>query len=156
MPVLPVQVRASLRERDRKSLMMVYYWLVVAFILGTVIGSFLNVCIARLPLEKSILWPGSRCGSCLQRIRWYDNLPLISYLWLSRPLPHLRRRFSMRYFVVELLTGLGFAGLFYVEVTRNIHGLADSARRKPGRRHWRLSAGMVERVGVSRPALLLS
>jgi leader peptidase (prepilin peptidase) / N-methyltransferase len=101
--------------------MMVYYWLIVAFILGTVIGSFLNVCIARLPLEKSILWPGSRCGSCAQRIRWYDNLPLISYLWLRGRCRTCGARFSLRYLVVEFLTGVAFAGLFYAEVTCNIH-----------------------------------
>jgi leader peptidase (prepilin peptidase) / N-methyltransferase len=101
--------------------MMAYYWLVVVFVLGTVVGSFLNVCIARLPLEKSVLWPGSRCGSCLQRIRWYDNLPLISYVWLRGQCRTCGAIFSARYFVIELLTGLGFAGLFYAEVTCNIH-----------------------------------
>jgi leader peptidase (prepilin peptidase)/N-methyltransferase len=102
--------------------MIVYYWLIVVFILGTMVGSFLNVCIARLPLEKSILWPSSRCGSCLQRIRWYDNLPLVSYLWLRGRCRNCKARFSIRYFLVELLTGAGFAGLFYLEVVRNLHG----------------------------------
>jgi leader peptidase (prepilin peptidase) / N-methyltransferase len=101
--------------------MMVFYLPVVVFILGTVVGSFLNVCIARLPLEKSVLWPGSRCGSCLQRIRWYDNLPLISYLWLRGRCRTCDSRFSVRYFVIEFLTGLGFVGLFYAEITCNIH-----------------------------------
>jgi leader peptidase (prepilin peptidase)/N-methyltransferase len=100
---------------------MVYYWLLTVFIIGTVVGSFLNVCIARLPLEKSILWPGSRCGSCLQRIRWYDNVPLLSYLWLRGRCRTCGARFSVRYFLVELTSGLGFAGLFYAEVTCNIH-----------------------------------
>ena len=63
--------------------MAVYVWLFLVFVLGAIVGSFVNVCVARLPLEKSILWPGSRCGSCLQRVRWYDNLPLLSY-WLLR------------------------------------------------------------------------
>ena len=62
---------------------MYYYWLIVAFILGTIVGSFLNVVIARMPMEKSLIWPGSRCGSCFQAIRWYDNIPLVSYLWLA-------------------------------------------------------------------------
>jgi len=101
--------------------MMVYYWLVVVFIFGTIVGSFLNVCIARMPLEKSILWPGSRCGSCLQRIRWYDNVPLISYVWLRGRCRNCGASFSPRYFVIELLSGLGFAGLFCAEVSCNIH-----------------------------------
>jgi leader peptidase (prepilin peptidase) / N-methyltransferase len=110
--------------------MMVYYWLVVVFILGTVVGSFLNVCIARLPLEKSVLWPGSRCGSCLQPIHWYDNLPLISYLWLRGRCRKCGAKFSARYFVIELLTGLGFLGLFYAEVTCNIHEWPIAAEQR--------------------------
>src|SRR5215471_3192167 len=100
-----------------------YYWLAVVFIMGTVVGSFLNVCVARLPLEKSILWPGSRCGSCLQPIRWYDNLPLLSYLLLRGRCRRCGSPFSARYFLIELGTGLGFAGLFYVELVANIHDL---------------------------------
>jgi leader peptidase (prepilin peptidase)/N-methyltransferase len=102
--------------------MMVYYWLFAVFVIGTAVGSFLNVCVARLPLEKSILWPGSRCFTCLQRIRWYDNLPVISYLWLRGRCRTCGARFSPRYLIVELVTGLGFAGLFYAEVTSNMHG----------------------------------
>ncbi|HYV39823.1 MAG TPA: prepilin peptidase [Gemmataceae bacterium] len=101
---------------------MVYYWLIVAFLLGAVVGSFLNVCIARMPLEKSILWPGSRCGSCLQRIKWYDNVPLLSYLWLRGRCRSCGAKFSPRYLVIEFLTAAGFAALFYAEVTSNIHG----------------------------------
>src|ERR1700684_3556832 len=96
------------------------YWLIVVFLLGTAIGSFLNVVIARLPREKSLIWPGSHCGSCFQAIHWYDNIPLISYLWLRGRCRTCGARFSMRYFAVELLTGLAFAGLFYLEVIRDI------------------------------------
>src|SRR5205807_3330671 len=101
--------------------MMMYYWLFTVFVLGAAMGSFLNVCVSRMPLEKSILWPGSRCGTCCQRIRWFDNLPLLSYLWLRGRCRTCGARFSPRYLIVELLTGLGFAGLFYAEVTCNIH-----------------------------------
>ena len=62
--------------------MLLAFWLIFVFLIGASVGSFLNVAIARLPLEKSLLWPNSRCGACLQSIRWYDNLPLISYLVL--------------------------------------------------------------------------
>jgi len=55
---------------------------VALFVLGAIAGSFLNVWIARLPLDKSVFWPThSRCGNCLQTIRWYDNLPILSY-WI--------------------------------------------------------------------------
>jgi leader peptidase (prepilin peptidase)/N-methyltransferase len=100
---------------------MVWYWLVLLFGVGACLGSFLNVCIYRIPLEKSILWPGSRCGHCLQPIRWYDNIPLLSYWLLRGRCRSCGSRFSMRYFLIELLTGLSFAGLFYLEVVENIH-----------------------------------
>jgi leader peptidase (prepilin peptidase)/N-methyltransferase len=96
-------------------------WLVLIFFTGSAIGSLLNVCIARLPLEKSIIWPSSRCGRCLGPIRWYDNLPLVSYWLLRGRCRQCGERFSMRYFFVELLTGLGFAGLFYLEIIANVH-----------------------------------
>jgi leader peptidase (prepilin peptidase) / N-methyltransferase len=101
--------------------MMLYYWLFMVFVVGVTVGSFLNVCIARMPLEKSILWPGSRCGSCYESIRWYDNLPLISYLWLGGKCRRCQAGFSSQYLWVELFTGVGFAALFYVEVALNIH-----------------------------------
>jgi leader peptidase (prepilin peptidase)/N-methyltransferase len=101
--------------------MLVPLWLLLVFVLGLAWGSFVNVWIARLPLEKSILWPGSRCGSCFQRIRWYDNIPLVSYLWLRGRCRVCGAKFSIRYFLVELCTGLGWAGLFYLEVVLNVH-----------------------------------
>jgi len=105
--------------------MFVVYWLILVFMLGASVGSFINVAASRLPLEKSLLWPGSRCGNCCQRIRWYDNLPLVSYLWLRGKCRTCGTRFSARYFLVELATALGFAGLFYVEVILNIHQWPD-------------------------------
>jgi leader peptidase (prepilin peptidase)/N-methyltransferase len=97
--------------------------LVVVFLLGAAWGSFINVCIHRLPYEKSVLWPGSRCGHCLQPIRWYYNLPLISYWWLRGRCKVCGTRFSIRYFLVEFFTGLCFAGLFYLEVIQNVYDL---------------------------------
>src|SRR5262245_44971035 len=94
------------------------------FVVGAVVGSFLNVCIARLPLQKGLLWPGSRCGHCLYRIPLADNVPLLSYLLLRGRCRNCGEPFSVRYFAVELLTGLAFVGLFVVEVGCNVHGLA--------------------------------
>jgi len=54
----------------------------VAVLVGAVIGSFLNVCIHRLPRRESIVRPGSRCPQCKTAIAWYDNIPIFSYLWL--------------------------------------------------------------------------
>ncbi|MBV9122462.1 MAG: prepilin peptidase [Planctomycetes bacterium] len=94
---------------------------VFVFVIGACVGSFLNVCIHRLPLEKSLLWPGSRCGHCLQPIPWQDNIPLVSYWWLRGRCRSCGQPFSIRYFLVELLTALMFLGLFYLEVVRNVH-----------------------------------
>jgi leader peptidase (prepilin peptidase)/N-methyltransferase len=113
-------------------------WLVCLFLTGSAVGSFLNVCIARLPLEKSLFWPSSRCGRCLTPIRWYDNLPLISYWLLRGRCRACGERFSIRYFLVELLTGLGWAGLFYLEVVQNVHGWAILRRE-----HDSILAGVV-------------
>jgi leader peptidase (prepilin peptidase)/N-methyltransferase len=92
------------------------FYLAIVFLLGAAIGSFLNVCAARLSFEKSILWPGSHCFKCFQPVRWYDNLPLLSYWILRGRCRRCQAPFSIRYFLVELFTGLVFAGLFYADV----------------------------------------
>ncbi len=99
---------------------MLTFVFAVIFLIGASIGSFLNVCAHRLPYEKSVLWPGSHCGSCFQPVRWYDNLPLLSYWLLRGRCRDCGATFSSRYFWVELLTGLAFVGLFYLEVIRNV------------------------------------
>jgi leader peptidase (prepilin peptidase)/N-methyltransferase len=116
--------------------MLIYFWLFLVFVVGLVVGSFLNVCVARLPLEKSLLWPGSRCGSCLQPVRWYDNLPLVSYLVLRGRCRTCGARFSIRYFLVELATALGFVGLFYAEMVLNVHGWPERNRA------WQIAEGL--------------
>lgn len=102
--------------------MLLAFSLIFVFVVGASVGSFLNVAIARLPLEKSLLWPNSRCGSCLQSIRWYDNLPVLSYLWLRGRCRTCGQSYSIVYLLVELGTALGFAGLFCLEVVENVHG----------------------------------
>ncbi|MBF0570243.1 MAG: prepilin peptidase [Candidatus Omnitrophica bacterium] len=83
------------------------------FIVGAMTGSFLNVCIVRLPLEKSIVFPGSHCVACRTPIKWYDNIPLISWLLLGGRCRACKERISFRYWLVELLTGVIFL-LFYL------------------------------------------
>ncbi len=102
---------------------MFYLWLVLMFALGACVGSVLNYCFYRLPLEKSILWPGPRCGRCLQPIRWFDNIPLVSYCLLRGRCRTCGGSIPARHLAIELLTGLLFAGLFYAEIGRNILGL---------------------------------
>jgi len=84
------------------------YWqpLLAVFVLGCCIGSFLNVCIHRLPLEQSIVSPGSHCPVCSEPIHFYDNLPLLSYLLLGGRCRRCRTAIPWRYPLVELLAGL--------------------------------------------------
>ena len=77
-----------------------------AFALGLVLGSFLNVVIARLPRGESIVTPASRCPRCKKRIRPWDNVPVLSFVILRGRCRHCRRKISWRYPVVELLSGL--------------------------------------------------
>src|SRR5437773_12294419 len=98
---------------------MLIFWFVCLFVIGAAVGSFLNVCVYRLPYEKSLFWPGSHCGNCYQPVRWYDNLPLVSYWLLRGRCRTCGVKFSIRYFLVELGTALMFVGLFYAEIVEN-------------------------------------
>ena len=85
---------------------------IFAFILGTVIGSFLNVLIYRLPRRISIIAPHSFCPNCKKSIKWYENIPVISYITLGGRCAGCGKRISFRYPVVEILTGLLFLYAF--------------------------------------------
>ena len=82
--------------------------LLLIFGFGLMIGSFLNVCIARLPAGDSIVSPGSRCPSCRHPIRWFDNVPVLSYVWLGGRCRACRAPIGIRYPLVEVATGLLF------------------------------------------------
>jgi leader peptidase (prepilin peptidase)/N-methyltransferase len=99
----------------------VVIWCGAVFVLGLAVGSFLNVLIARLPFEKSIVWPSSRCFACFTPIRPLDNVPILGYLRLRGKCRQCGAPFSSRYLWVEIGTGLAFLGLFVVEVLLNIY-----------------------------------
>lgn len=80
--------------------------IIFIFLVGLCLGSFLNVCIYRLPLSKSIIKPRSFCPNCNSPIPWYDNIPLLSYLFLKRRCRYCKEKIPFRYFLVELLTGV--------------------------------------------------
>jgi len=82
------------------------------FIFGLCIGSFLNVCIYRLPTSLSIVHPRSMCSNCGTLIASYDNIPIISYLWLRGRCRHCRTKISLRYPIVEFLCGLFALGAY--------------------------------------------
>lgn len=84
----------------------------IAFVYGTVVGSFLNVCIYRLPNEQSIVTPPSHCPKCNTRLRGLDLVPLFSFLLLGRKCRYCKTPISWRYFSVELLTGLLFVATY--------------------------------------------
>ena len=80
----------------------------IAFPFGLIVGSFLNVCIHRLPLHESVVWPASRCPQCRSELKPYDNIPLISYLVLGGRCRSCGKPISVQYPIVELLTGIVF------------------------------------------------
>lgn len=87
---------------------------VTLFILGLCFGSFFNVVIYRLPAGESILNPPSHCPSCQKPIRWYDNLPLLSYLILKGKCRDCGSKISWRYPLIEILTGFIFLASYYL------------------------------------------
>src|ERR1035441_2979870 len=86
-----------------------HFWTLCFFVFGCLAGSFLKVCIHRMPREESIVRPASHCPHCGYSIPWYLNIPLVTWLWLRGRCANCRAPISARYFLVELLTGIMFA-----------------------------------------------
>lgn len=86
------------------------FWLVVFFIFGSMVGSFLNVCIYRLPRDLSVVSPPSHCPHCDYHIPFYLNVPIFTWLMLGGRCANCRAKISPQYLIVELVTGLMFAG----------------------------------------------
>ncbi|MBI3810912.1 MAG: prepilin peptidase [Nitrospirae bacterium] len=89
------------------------YSLSVALVFGLIIGSFLNVCIHRLPIDESLMAPSSRCPSCRHPVRWRDNVPVISFLVLRGRCRDCGQPISWRYPLVELANGVGYVLLVW-------------------------------------------
>ena len=85
-----------------------HFWSLVFFVFGCIVGSFLNVCIHRMPLGMSIVTPPSHCPHCKYSIPWWLNIPLVTWLALRGRCKNCGEPISPRYFVVELLTGIAF------------------------------------------------
>ena len=85
----------------------------MAFIFGTIVGSFLNVCIYRIPVGESVIYPFSHCPKCGEKIKWYDNIPIISYLILRGKCRNCGEKISVQYPLIELLTGILTAGVIW-------------------------------------------
>lgn len=85
---------------------------VFIFILGLIIGSFLNVCIYRIPREESIVFPSSHCINCGTRIKWYDLFPVLSYIFLRGKCRHCGEKISIRYPIIETIVGILFLFIY--------------------------------------------
>ena len=85
---------------------------IISFYFGAIIGSFLNVCIVRLPKEKSIVAPRSHCVHCQKTIPWHDNIPFVSFILLRGKCRFCNGKISPRYLLVELITASVFYGFY--------------------------------------------
>jgi leader peptidase (prepilin peptidase)/N-methyltransferase len=86
----------------------------VLFLVGLLIGSFLNVCIYRLPRKESVVWPASHCATCNRDLSWYENIPVASWVVLGGRCRTCRQPISMAYPLVELITAAVYAGAYAV------------------------------------------
>lgn len=99
--------------------------LFMVFVFGTLLGSFVNVCIGRMPVTKSIVWPGSACGECGVPLAWWQNVPLASYIGLGARCNFCGSVIGPRYLLLEVLTGLVAVSLFastHTEAVVDVHG----------------------------------
>ena len=88
-------------------------WFVLVLIFGSCVGSFLNVVICRVPAGESLIHPGSRCPHCGHALAWYDNVPVLGWLWLRGRCRYCRHPISVQYPLVEAATALLFALVFW-------------------------------------------
>ncbi len=86
---------------------------ILAFLFGAVVGSFLNVCIYRMPRGESIVFPTSHCPNCKRPIPWYYNIPFVSYIVLRGRCRYCKAKISLRYFIVEGFTACMFTLLLW-------------------------------------------
>ena len=84
------------------------------FILGSIWGSFSNVCIFRLPQDKGVVLDRSFCPKCKSVIRWFDNIPIVSFLFLKRKCRNCECKIDFQYFIVELLSAITFCLIYYI------------------------------------------
>ena len=85
----------------------------VVFVFGTMIGSFLNVVIYRIPKDESIVFPASKCQSCQTPLKWYHNIPIFSWLFLGGKCAFCQEPIAKQYPMVEFVTGIIFTALYF-------------------------------------------
>jgi leader peptidase (prepilin peptidase)/N-methyltransferase len=115
-----------------------YYWAFVAFVFGAVTGSFLNVCVWRLPRGESLSDPPSHCPNCNHRLAFFpDMVPLLSQLWFRSRCRYCKKAFSWRYFWVEVFTALLFVAVYFRYAVYAPDSFSDTAR------NWSAMSGMI-------------
>ena len=90
-----------------------FEFFVVCF-LGLIFGSFANVCIYRMPRNMSVVKPNSHCTSCNAFIKWYDNIPILSYIFLKGKCRRCKSKISIKYPLVEFSCGVLFVSMYYL------------------------------------------
>lgn len=93
-------------------LLLLFIVLSFVFITGLCVGSFLNVVVSRAFSNESIAFPGSKCPSCQTPLKWYHNIPILSYLFLKGECAYCNEKISAQYPIIELITGLLFVAVF--------------------------------------------
>ena len=88
--------------------------LAFVIIMGGLWGSFANVCIYRLPEQKSVVSGRSFCPNCKKKIVWYDNIPIISYFLLGAKCRNCKKHISIKYLIVELINTISFITIYYI------------------------------------------
>ena len=88
--------------------------IIIVFILGLVLGSFANVCIYRMPRNLSIVKPNSHCTKCNSFIKWYDNIPILSYIFLKGKCRNCGSKISFIYPTIEFICGLLFLSMYFL------------------------------------------
>jgi len=104
----PLLLLGATFDREYWAAVPFHFWSAVFFVLGSIVGSFLNVVIYRLPIGESIVYPPSHCPQCRYSIPWYLNIPLVTWVYLRARCRNCGAPISSRYFLVELLTALIF------------------------------------------------
>ncbi len=92
---------------------LLYVVSLISFFIGVVVGSFLNVCIYRIPAGKSVVSPRSCCPFCSNSLRWYHNIPVVSWVMLAGRCAYCRESISIRYPLIESLNALLYVGIFF-------------------------------------------
>jgi leader peptidase (prepilin peptidase)/N-methyltransferase len=130
-----------------------YAWM---FVIGSVIGSFLNVVIYRLPRGMSLLHPGSSCPQCGHLIRWFDNVPILGWLWLRGRCRDCKAKISVRYPLVEAATAIIFVALAYTDVIAPYSAALQKAQLAAEAEPAQPRAALADEVARSVPSDRLS